>query len=106
MIKLGCNVDRYRNADYSVHALKDMIYEVQIQCEDLLANQTQNDSYRLFNPPQFNQRVPNHKKANFFSADHSDTTMEISNLRGNSGERVETTLKSQLLEEKEKRLNL
>ena len=30
MIKLGCNVDRYRSADYSVHALKDMIYEIQL----------------------------------------------------------------------------
>lgn len=32
--------------------------------------------------------------------------MEISNLRGNSGERGDSALKSQLLEEKEKRLNL
>jgi hypothetical protein len=44
---------------------------------------------------------------NFFSADHSDTTMEISNIRGNSGDRVnDTALKNQLLEEKEKRLTL
>ncbi|MFO0117492.1 MAG: hypothetical protein ACK521_07725 [bacterium] len=32
--------------------------------------------------------------------------MEISNIRGNSGDRVDTSLKTQLLEEKEKRLNL
>lgn len=42
---------------------------------------------------------------NYFSAEHSDTTMEISNIRGNSGERGHD-LKSQLLEEKEKRLTL
>ena len=36
MMKLGCNVDRYRNTDYGTHELKDMIDDLQLQCEDLM----------------------------------------------------------------------
>lgn len=34
MVKLGCNVDRYRSSDFGVQAIKDMIYDIQIVCED------------------------------------------------------------------------
>ena len=34
MVKLGCNIDRYRTHEFGVQAIKDIIYDIQIACED------------------------------------------------------------------------
>ena len=84
-----------------------MIYDIQIVCEDSMVGAQ--DSYSRF-APLGNQRRPYHQSKatmHFVSGDHSDTTMDITNFRANSGDRAnEAALKNQLLEEKEKRLTI
>lgn len=104
LTKLGCNIDRYRHQDLaSVHILKDMIYDISQACDDLSHSDSQ--SQNLFS------RHPYHRAAkpqlNQSNLSQSDTTMEVSNLniRNSSGDRAtDQQLRSQLLEEKEKRL--
>ena len=131
MLKLGMNVQKYRFEECTIGALKDMVYDIQMQVEEVMNKNVQfnltraPESGRQSSPHYMSQlggeRIPYHGRgmagaptdtSGHFGID-VDLATDISNFRGNSGERkhsgernTDFEIRNQFLEEKEKRLNI
>ena len=106
MLKLGLSVQKYLVEECSISVLKDMVYDIQMQVEEIL---NKNSQFNLTRPPDSNrnssspnylsqlggERVPYHGRGTGLQTDATsghfgydvDATTDISNFRANSGER-------------------
>ena len=124
MRKVGCNTNMHNEHDISVALLKDFIYEIDEKMQQLQQRTASFDTHRSNQPTGFaqqqsNLRQPHHasrpaltdnlENSGYFG---HDTTMDMTKYdrdasggRSNSGGRGHD-IKSQLLDEKEKRLTI
>ena len=88
-----------QSKEYPAALIKDMIYDVQTRCEELMikANKSSNDG----------SRSPRFRTPKMFSNDGDTTADDLTRYRDNSGDRsTSLDLKQGLLDEREKRLTL